>query len=174
MTGTRPVPASGLTCHASCVVLDEDGVLIRGEAGSGKSRLCLALLEAADRAGRHARLVGDDRVRLSVRHGRLIARPHPALEGLIEIRGLGPRRLATAADAAVIRLVVDLERALPRLPCPCPETVEIAGLALPALRLERSHPHEYLIGQALRALRRGSVASQTHSAALSMGGAGTV
>lgn len=100
----------GETVHASCVLLDEAGVLIRGPSGSGKSALCLALLDRFFLEGRHARLVGDDRIRLEPHHGRLVARPHPALAGLIEIRGLGIRQ-CPFAPAAPVGLIVDLHAA---------------------------------------------------------------
>lgn len=155
----------GETVHASCVLLDEAGVLIRGPSGSGKSALCLALLDRFFLEGRHARLVGDDRIRLEAHHGRLVARPHPALAGLIEIRGLGPRRLARHAPAAVLRLVVDLVAEAERLP-ETPETALVLGVALPRLVLDPRHPREYLIREALRA----DVAMRTHPAALVPGG----
>lgn len=150
------------TIHASCVLLGEAGVLIRGASGAGKSALCLALLDRAEREGRHARLVGDDRVRLEARHGRLVARPHPALAGLIEIRGHGIRRLAAHAPAAVVRLVVDLVETAERLPAPAPATVRLLGVSLPRLALEPRQPREYLIREALEA----GVAPRTHPAAL--------
>ncbi|MCP8940551.1 HPr kinase/phosphatase C-terminal domain-containing protein [Alsobacter sp. SYSU M60028] len=92
--------------HASCVLLGEAGVLIRGPSGAGKSTLARELIEAGGRAGRFARLVGDDRVSLEAAHGRLLARPHPALSGRIEVRGVGLRERPWAG-AAVVRIVVD-------------------------------------------------------------------
>ena len=156
----------GETCHASCVVLGEDGVLIRGGSGSGKSTLCLRLLDEAIRAGRHARLVADDRVRVHARNGRLIGQPHPALVGMIEIRGFGLQRLPTHASAAMIRLVVDIVDIVPRLPVASLATAEVLGLRLPVLNLVRDQPREYLIREALSTVRRKSVSSQTHSGAV--------
>ena len=73
-------------------------VLIRGPAGSGKSRLALALLHAAKQGLMpFARLVADDRAHVEAAHGRLLVRPAPALAGLIEVRGLGIRRLPLRA-----------------------------------------------------------------------------
>lgn len=92
--------------HATCVVLGEAGVLIRGASGSGKTSLAFALVEGETRAGRFARFVGDDRVGLTVAGGRLVARPHPAIAGRAERRGLGPTPAPFEA-AAVVRLVVD-------------------------------------------------------------------
>ena len=146
------------TLHATCLVLGEDGVLITGPSGSGKSSLCLALFDGGERDGRFARLVGDDRIVLTAQHGRLIGRPHPALAGLIEIRGSGLHRLARTAQAAVIRLVVELAEKRERLPEESPAdagaTVELLGLRLPVLPLERRQPREYLIRHGLAALRQ--------------------
>lgn len=154
------------TVHASCVLLGEAGVLVRGPPGSGKSSLCLALLDRAGLEGRHARLVGDDRIRLEAHHGRLVARPHPALMGLIEIRGHGLRRLVAHAEAAVLRLVVDLIETAERMPAERPATERLLGVELPRLSLAPGEPREYLIREALDA----SVAVRTHPAALVPGG----
>jgi len=96
------------TVHASAVLTGARAVLIRGPAGAGKSRLALALVSGA-KAGllRFARLVADDRVHLEAHHNRLVARPPEALAGLIEVRGVGIRKLEHE-PAAVIGLVVDL------------------------------------------------------------------
>ena len=50
------------TIHASCVVVNGTGVLIRGAAGAGKSRLAHKILLAAPVYGFDARLVADDRL----------------------------------------------------------------------------------------------------------------
>ena len=96
------------TVHASAVLAGARAVLIRGPAGAGKSRLALALIHAADTGLlRFARLIGDDRVHLEAHHGRLLVRPAPALAGLLEVRGLGIRRLGYE-PIAVVGMVVDL------------------------------------------------------------------
>lgn len=92
--------------HATCVVIGEAGVLIRGPAGSGKSTLARELLQEARRLGWFARLVGDDRIHLRALNGRLVARPHPAIAGRLEVRGMGIRGGLHVAGA-VVRLVVD-------------------------------------------------------------------
>ena len=97
-----------MTIHASAVLVGARAVLIRGAAGAGKSSLAFALISAGEaRPFRFARLVGDDRVHVEVAHGRLLVRPHATLAGLIEVRGLGIRRLPFEPVAAV-GLVVDL------------------------------------------------------------------
>jgi HPr kinase/phosphorylase len=120
--------------HASAVLAGARAILIRGPAGTGKSRLALGLIQAAQcRLIPFARLVGDDRIELAAAHGRLLARAPPALAGLIEVRGLGIRRLAHE-PVAVVGLVVDL--ALPqaeRLPGITEREVEVDGILLPRL-----------------------------------------
>jgi serine kinase of HPr protein (carbohydrate metabolism regulator) len=99
-----------LDLHATTVVVGEEGILIRGPSGSGKTRLALAIVAEARRSGRFARIVADDRTRVSARGDRLVARPHPRLAGFVERRGLGV--LAVEHEpAAVLRLVVDLQMA---------------------------------------------------------------
>jgi HPr kinase/phosphorylase len=120
------------TVHASAVLAGARAVLIRGPAGAGKSRLLLALLQAAETGLlRFARLVGDDRVHLEPSHGRLLVRPAPSLAGLLEVRGVGIARLDHEA-VAMVGLVVDLAADdAERLPATT-ETV-VLGVRVPRL-----------------------------------------
>jgi serine kinase of HPr protein (carbohydrate metabolism regulator) len=122
------------TVHASAVLVGPRAVLIRGPAGSGKSRLALALIQAGSSGALpFARLVGDDRVHLDAANGRLLVRPAKTLAGLIEVRGLGIRQVPFEA-AAVVGLVVDLAAAdSERLPAPKSTVAEVAGIVLPRL-----------------------------------------
>jgi HPr kinase/phosphorylase len=121
------------TIHASAVLVGARAVLIRGPAGSGKSRLALTLIQAGGRALPFTRLIGDDRVHLEAAHGRLLVRPADALAGLIEVRGLGIRRIPFE-PAAVVGLVVDLAAVdSERLPGRESAVTEVAGVALPRL-----------------------------------------
>ena len=118
------------TIHASAVLVGAKAVLIRGPSGAGKSRLAWQLLQSALP---FTRLVGDDRVRLEVHSGRLLVRPQAMLAGLIEIRGLGIRRVAFE-PAAIVGLVVDLAAAdAERLPALGSATTELEGVKLPRL-----------------------------------------
>jgi HPr kinase/phosphorylase len=126
--------ASPPTIHASAVLVGARAVLLRGPAGCGKSRVALSLIEAAQ-VGRlaFARLVADDRVQVEARYGRLLARPPPTLAGLIEVRGLGIRRLPYE-PLAVVGLVVDLgASAAERLPAESARTATVASVTLPRL-----------------------------------------
>lgn len=124
--------ASGVTVHATAIAIGETGVLIRGRSGSGKSTLARRLLEHADRAGRFASLISDDRVVLVRSHGRLIAHAVPAIAGLLEVRGAGIIRVPFL-PAAVVGLVVDADVAPDRLPEDCDKMTDILGARLPRL-----------------------------------------
>ena len=122
--------ADTATIHASAVLIGPKAALIRGPAGSGKSQLVWDLLQSTLP---FARLVADDRVHVEAFAGQLLVRPAPALAGLIEIHGLGIRRLAFEPVAAVA-LVVDLAAAdAARLPGPAAGKATIAGVTLPRL-----------------------------------------
>lgn len=127
--------------HGGAVVLGETGVLIRGASGSGKSSLGEALVLEARRAGRFGALVADDRVILAVRHGRLLARPHPRLAGLVERRGLGIAPVAHE-PACVIGLAVDLVEPAEaaRLPEPDQRYATISGVRLDRVTLLAGAP----------------------------------
>lgn len=130
--------ADGLqpTVHASCVRVGDRGVLIRGPSGAGKSRLAFALI-LAGRGGLvpPVELVADDRVVLTQRGNTLCAAAPHALAGLIEVRGVGLRRLAFAAETT-IDLVVDLGAAdAARLPEPAARRVVIEGVEIERLPL---------------------------------------
>jgi HPr kinase/phosphorylase len=128
--------SAGSTVHGSVLTVGPRAILIRGPAGAGKSRLLLALIEAADmRLIPYARLVADDRVMLEACHGRLLARPPAALAGLVEVRGLGIRRLPYE-PVAVVGRVVDLAAAdAQRLPAPAERQTVIDGVSLPRLAI---------------------------------------
>lgn len=141
---TRP------TVHASAVKVGERAVLIRGPSGSGKSRLAFELI-LAGRANQvpPAILVGDDRVRLDTSGGNLVVRPVPELAGLIEIRGLGIRRIEHVGEASV-GLVVDLDAGdAERLPAAEALTVRIEGVELPRIPVNLRFPPLPLIVAAL-------------------------
>ena len=129
---------SGPSIHASAVKVGERAVLIRGPSGAGKSRLAFDLI-LAGRSGQlpAATLVGDDRVRLDTVGQELFVRPVAELFGLIEIRGLGIRRIDFVSEA-VVGLVVDLAAEDARR-LPLPESIKtiISGVSLPRIPVGR-------------------------------------
>jgi serine kinase of HPr protein (carbohydrate metabolism regulator) len=124
------------TIHASAVLVGARALLIRGPAGSGKSRLVLNLIHAAASGLLvFARLVADDRVHVEAAHDRLVARPPARLAGLLEVRGLGIRQLQYE-PMAIISCVVDLDAASsPRMPDAATTQAVVAGVTLPRLAL---------------------------------------
>jgi HPr kinase/phosphorylase len=120
------------TIHATAVLVGAKAVLIRGEPGSGKSRLALRLLETAGRELPFVRLVGDDRVYLEGRAGRLVVRPPQELAGLLEIRGTGIVRVPYEA-AAVVGLVIELGQPADRMPAAESRKTLLEGVSMPRL-----------------------------------------
>ncbi len=152
---TDPTAIGPTTVHATTVAIGEAGILIRGASGAGKSVLALALIDQARLAGQFARLVADDRSRLTAQGGRLLARPVAPLEGLIERRGLGltpePHQ-----PAVVLRLIVDLAGAEPaRMPEPEDLVETLAGVDLPRLTVMGRAGDERLVLAALRLFTTG-------------------
>ncbi len=129
------------TVHASAVLIGPKAALIRGPAGAGKSLLVWDLLQAAAQGALpFARLVADDRAHIEARGGRLAVRPAEALAGMLEIRGLGIRRLLYE-PVAVVGLVVDLAAAeAARHPGPEAGKTSIGGISLPRLAVAPGMP----------------------------------
>ncbi|HTL65845.1 MAG TPA: serine kinase [Pseudolabrys sp.] len=126
--------AADSTIHASAVLAGPKAILIRGPSGSGKSLLAWNLINAASQGMLpFARLVGDDRLEVIDRSGKLLVRPAQALSGLIEIHGLGIRRLPFES-VAVVGWVVDLAAAdAARLPAARATTTSIGGVSVARL-----------------------------------------
>lgn len=146
--------AEAASIHAVCVLIGERAVLIRGDSGSGKSALALALINAAIQGGQFARLVADDRVALRVEGGRVIASPVTPLEGLIELRGAGLADVAYE-PASVVDLVVDLTAGpLTRLPEASDLVCELEGISFPRLEIPAFTKDTSRLLEAIKLLRR--------------------
>ena len=135
-------PAAGWSSlHATALVVGESGLLLRGPSGAGKSALALALIARARESAIFAALVGDDRIFLRARGGRLLARGAPGFEGLVERRFEGV--VAVAHEPyAVARLVVDLVgrgQSAPRMPGESDRIADLLGVRLPRIALDPAH-----------------------------------
>jgi serine kinase of HPr protein (carbohydrate metabolism regulator) len=131
---------SSPTIHASAVLVGRSALLIRGPSGSGKSRVALGLIQAADQGLlRFARLVADDRCHLEAVNGRVVVRPAEALRGIIEVHGLGLRGLPYE-PVAHVSTVIDLGMiSVARMPLAAEESADLEGLSLPRLAVAASH-----------------------------------
>lgn len=99
--------ANPLAFHGSAVAFGQNGVLILGPAGAGKSSLALALIAFG------AQLICDDSILLE--EGSLV--PPKTAAPFIEARGVGLLNSGPMANKSPLALVVDLSRPEPyRLP----------------------------------------------------------
>lgn len=88
--------------HATTVSLGERAVLLLGRSGSGKSETALWLMAFG------ARLIADDRTRVTRREGQIIASCPETIRGRIEARRVGIL-VAEPAPPCPVALAVDLE-----------------------------------------------------------------
>jgi HPr kinase/phosphorylase len=121
--------------HASLVQFNGIGILMRGQSGSGKSQLCLQLIDLG------AKLVADDQVVLEVVNHKLIGLAPIALRGKLEIRGLGIVE-TPFLEQTEIKLVVDLMpiAQIDRMPEVQELAVEILNQKLPKFCMDGQTP----------------------------------
>jgi serine kinase of HPr protein (carbohydrate metabolism regulator) len=142
--------------HATGLVLDKTGLILRGPSGAGKSLLALELLDEWEARGLAAKLVSDDRIDIEASAKGLVMHAPKAIEGLIELRGRGIVS-RPFADKAPLHLVVDLVDALDRMVeedalVVTLEGVSVARCPVPRAGIVDSHHQVLLIREALRAL----------------------
>ena len=87
--------------HATCVCIDDNGILLRGPSGSGKSDVALRLIHEG------AVLVADDRTDVEAIDGQLVASSPENIAGQMEVRGLGIVRMPVREKVS-LALLVDL------------------------------------------------------------------
>lgn len=149
-------PPGRTNIHATGLVLDRVGLLLRGKSGAGKSLLALELLDRAALAGRPAFLVADDRLDLEARPAGLEMHAPRSIAGLIELRGRGIVRRPFVASAPV-SLVVDLVDSLVRMVEEPELETDLLGVTLPRCPVPRrgvvDSAHQLLlIGEAVAAI----------------------
>jgi len=114
--------------HATAVLLDGKGVVLRGPSGSGKSDLALRLIDEG------AILIADDRVDVKIIDGQLHCAPPENLAGMIGIRGVGIVK-QDFAPTATVDLVVDLVALEDEPRLPDTQTSDFFGQNLRYLKL---------------------------------------
>lgn len=142
--------------HATGLVLDGIGLILRGPPGSGKSVLALDLLDQWETRGLPAMLVSDDRVEILANNAALRMRPAPNIEGLIELRGRGIVKRPFVTEAP-LHLVIDLVETLERMLEEDALVTELFGVTLPRAPVPQAGVvdarHQLLlIREAIRAL----------------------
>ena len=100
--------------HATGLVLDGVGLILRGPSGAGKSLLALELIDEWETRGKTAKLVSDDRVDIVTGGKTLLMRAPKSIEGLAELRGRGIVSRPFVAEAP-LHLVIDLVETLERM-----------------------------------------------------------
>ena len=116
--------------HATCVRMPDSkhAVLILGSSGTGKSDLAIRLI------ARGAKLVADDQVMLKRRKDKIIATAPLKIKGLLEVRGVGIVKLASA-KSATLKLVIKLTQSHKVERLPDVQTHSVLGVSLPKLLL---------------------------------------
>lgn len=123
-----------LNIHATGLLIGDRGLLIVGPSGSGKTTLALALVERFMARGLLCRLVSDDQLLVSSRGGRLVCRAPPAIEGQVEVHGIGPQRIAFV-PAMVADLVLRLVPPAGAQRLQADGIEVLAGIGLPGIDL---------------------------------------
>jgi serine kinase of HPr protein (carbohydrate metabolism regulator) len=142
--------------HATGLVLDKTGLILRGVSGAGKSLLALELLDEWEARGLPAKLVSDDRIDIEATDKGLVMHAPKAIAGLVELRGRGIVSRPFVSRAP-LHLVVDLVDAYERMIEEDElvteiEAVTLARCPVPKAGKVDSRHQVLLIREALRAL----------------------
>lgn len=155
--------------HATGLVLDGTGLILRGPSGAGKSLLTLELIDQWQARGLVAKLVADDRIDIAAeaatkgtakgatKGASLVMYAPKAIQGLVELRGRGIVKRPFVAKAR-IDLVVDLVDHLERMVEEDALVTELFGVSLPRCPVPKNGLVDFahqmlLIREALRSIR---------------------
>lgn len=89
--------------HGTSVAIENNGILITGESGTGKSDLALRLIDSG------ATLIADDITICVLTKKEILLYPDEQIKGIIEIRGIGLIRVQYI-EGIKLKLIVDLNK----------------------------------------------------------------
>lgn len=147
---------SRVNIHATGLVLDKTGLILRGPPGAGKSLLALELIDEWDARGLPAKIVSDDRIDIEVGPNGLTMMAPKAIEGMVELRGRGIVSRPFVKQAP-LHLVVDLIDEVERMVEEDALVTDLEGVSIARCPVPRagkidSRHQLLLIREALRAL----------------------
>lgn len=119
-----------INIHATGLLYQGSGILIRGPSGAGKSLLALSLLEYATNTQQSAILVGDDRLEIQTGHKTLQMRAPLELQGKIELWGHGIMEV-NFTPCSEVNLILDIVDQGVRMPEDGAFIEQFHGVALP-------------------------------------------
>ena len=114
--------------HSSSVVIDDNGVLILGDSGSGKSDLALRLIDNG------ATLISDDISICRKNSNNIYLHCPPEIKGLLEVREIGIITVPFV-ERIKLRLVVNL-RSKNNERFPKDNSFRILGIKIPLISIE--------------------------------------
>ena len=131
-----------MSIHATCVSVNDIGVLFLGPPGAGKSDLALRMIDEPGRGVGNeifeTTLVADDQVTLTIdADDQVWASVPDALEDLLEIRGAGIIKVPVSGPV-VIKLIVILtaQENIARMPEGDADVADFYGVKLPQIMLD--------------------------------------
>ena len=114
--------------HSTSVVIDDNGVLILGDSGSGKSDLALRLIDNG------ATLISDDISICRKKSNNIYLYCPPEIKGLLEVREIGIITVPFV-ERIKLRLVVNL-KSINNERFPKDSTYRILGIKIPIINIE--------------------------------------
>ena len=113
--------------HSTSVVIEDLGLLIRGQSGSGKSDLALRLIDSG------ATLISDDLTICKKIGDYLYLYPHSNTKGLLEVREIGIMTVPYVENIKLTLVVELVEEEFERIPGMM--SCSILGMKFPKIKL---------------------------------------
>ena len=116
--------------HSTSVVIEDLGILIKGQSGIGKSDLALRLIDSG------ATLISDDLTICKKIGDYLYLYPHSNTKGLLEVREIGIMTVPYVENiklTLVVELVEEKFERIPRI-----MSCNILGVKFPKIKIERN------------------------------------